>query len=580
VNFSCFSDKSFSGFNPVCQGKFSIFTSGNPMIFNSIEFLFFLIIVYTTYRLLPFRGQNRMLLVASYVFYGWWDARFLFLILLTSSLDFCSALMIGQGRMTTRQRVVPTTALLLAALLFVTVQWQAIQFSLAPFQLSIAWADLLPSEWTGWLVWLATLVAVLIANLIYPYLVSLPENRRSNFCLATSITINLGILAIFKYCNFFVDSAEAVMSSVGWQADFFTLNVLLPVGISFYTFQSMSYTIDVYRKEIPPVQRLSDFALSISFFPQLVAGPIVRAADLVPQITKPRQITVDQTIRGLYLILLGLFKKVAIADGIAGSVNAVYGTTGAVSWLDVVAATLLFTFQIYCDFSGYSDIARGTAKLFGIELMLNFNLPYFSKTPSEFWRRWHISLSTWLRDYLYIPLGGNRKGNTYRNLMTTMVLGGLWHGAAWNYVLWGFYQGTLLCIYRALGIRDTKSAKGNAFALKRFLPAAGATLLFFTLMCYGWLLFRATSFEQIATFTKILFTDFGNFSLTMPRPTLSGIIGLLVLVVYECLEYGAGTAHFYYRVPSVLRGAFYAVLTTLILMGASNAASQFIYFQF
>ncbi|MBF2046190.1 MAG: MBOAT family protein [Elainella sp. C42_A2020_010] len=551
------------------------------MVFNSIEFLVFLIIVYTAYRLLPFRGQNRMLLVASYIFYGWWDARFLFLILLTSTLDFCSALMIGQGQMSTRQRVVSTTALLAAALLFVTVQWQAVQFSLTPFQLAIDWSNLLPSAWTGWLVWLGTLAAVLLANGLYPYLVALPENRRSNLCLATSITINLGILAVFKYFNFFVDSAEAALSSVGWQADFFSLGVLLPVGISFYTFQSMSYTIDVYRREIPPVQRLSDFALSIGFFPQLVAGPIVRAADLLPQISKPRQIKFDQTIRGLYLILLGLFKKVAIADGIAGSVNAVYGTTGAVSWLDVVAATLLFTFQIYCDFSGYSDIARGVAKLFGIELMLNFNLPYFSKTPSEFWRRWHISLSTWLRDYLYIPLGGNRKGNTYRNLMTTMVLGGLWHGAAWNYVLWGFYQGTLLCIYRALGIRESKqSTQRNSFNLKQFLPAATATVLFFGLVCYGWLLFRATSFEQIVRFTQILFTDFGNFSLSMPRPTLSGMIGLLVLIVYECLEYSAGNAHFYYRIPSLFRGAFYAVLTTLILMGASNAASQFIYFQF
>ncbi len=551
------------------------------MVFNSIEFLVFLIIVYTAYRLLPFRGQNRMLLVASYIFYGWWDARFLFLILLTSTLDFCSALMIGQGQMSTRQRVVSTTALLAAALLFVTVQWQAVQFSLTPFQLAIDWPNLLPSAWTGWLVWLGTLAAVLLANGLYPYLVALPENRRSNLCLATSITINLGILAVFKYFNFFVDSAEAALSSVGWQTDFFSLGVLLPVGISFYTFQSMSYTIDVYRREIPPVQRLSDFALSISFFPQLVAGPIVRAADLLPQISKPRQIKFDQTIRGLYLILLGLFKKVAIADGIAGSVNAVYGTTGAVSWLDVVAATLLFTFQIYCDFSGYSDIARGVAKLFGIELMLNFNLPYFSKTPSEFWRRWHISLSTWLRDYLYIPLGGNRRGNTYRNLMTTMVLGGLWHGAAWNYVLWGFYQGTLLCIYRALGIRESKqSTQRNPFNLKQFLPAATATVLFFGLVCYGWLLFRATSFEQIVRFTQILFTDFGNFSLSMPRPTLSGMIGLLVLIVYECLEYSTGNAHFYYRIPSLFRGAFYAVLTTLILMGASNAASQFIYFQF
>ncbi|HEY9641328.1 MAG TPA: MBOAT family O-acyltransferase, partial [Coleofasciculaceae cyanobacterium] len=410
--------------------------------------------------------------------------------------------------------------------------------------------------------------------------------RRRNICLTISIIVDLSILALFKYFNFFVDSAEALLHSIGLQVDFVVLNLLLPVGISFYTFQTMSYTIDVYRKELEPANRFSDFALSVCFFPHLVAGPIVRAADLMPQFTKPRKITFNESMRGLYLILFGLFKKVAVADGIAGSVNAVYNTTGTVSWLDVVAATLLFTFQIYCDFSGYTDIARGVAKLFGVDLVINFNLPYFSKTPSEFWRRWHISLSTWLRDYLYIPLGGSRKGNsrTYQNLMATMLLGGLWHGAAWNYVLWGFYQGSLLCIYRALGIRDSspssQSKTQSSLNFQDLFKSIAAILFFFGLTCYGWLLFRANSLDQIVTFTKILFTDFGNFSLSMPKPTFSGLLGLSVLIIYELAEYQAENVRFYSRYPAVLRGAFYGILTLLILMGTSNVSAQFIYFQF
>ena len=555
------------------------------MLFNSIEFLVFLVIVYTLYRVLPFRGQNLMLLVSSYIFYGWWDKQFLFLILLITSLDFCSALVIGQGELTVIQRRLPSWVVILSAFFCVTVQWEAIRFSLNPWVMTVEWSRLLPQLGTGWLVFLGAIAAVAIANFFYPKLISLPERRRKNICLGLSITIDLLILAFFKYFNFFVGSAVDLLHSIGLPADFTTLNILLPVGISFYTFQTMSYTIDVYRRELEPAQKFSDFALSVCFFPHLVAGPIVRAADLMPQFILPRTITFDQTLRGLYLILFGLFKKVAIADGLAGSVNAVYNSTGSVSWIDVVAATLLFTFQIYCDFSGYTDIARGVAKLFGVELVVNFNLPYFSRTPSEFWQRWHISLSTWLRDYLYISLGGNRKGNlnTYRNLMTTMVLGGLWHGAAWNYVLWGFYHGALLCIYRVLGIRDPKKSSQSGkpvFNLKKFLTSTAATLIFFGLTCYGWLLFRANSLEQIVSFTRILFTDFGNFSLTMPKPNLSGLMGLAVLIVYEFAEHSVNKVHFYRQYPALLRGAFYAILTLLILMGTSNAPAQFIYFQF
>ena len=555
------------------------------MLFNSIEFIIFLGIVYPLYRVLPFRGQNFLLLMASYIFYGWWNQQFLFLILLITSVDFCSALIIGKGYLTDKQRRLPSLILVSAAFLFVTVQWKAIHFSLTPLSLSAEWGNLLPSGWTGWLVFLGTLVAVAIANFLYPKLISLPEQRRKKLCLTLSIILDLSILGLFKYFNFFVDSAEGLLQSLGVQVNPVALNLLLPVGISFYTFQTMSYTIDVYRKELDPANRFSDFALSVCFFPHLVAGPIVRAADLMPQFTKPRTITFNESMRGLYLILFGLFKKVAIADGLAGSVNAVYNTTGAVSWLDVVAATLLFTFQIYCDFSGYTDIARGVAKLFGVNLVINFDLPYFSKTPSEFWQRWHISLSTWLRDYLYFSLGGNRKGKlrTYQNLLTTMVLGGLWHGAAWNYVLWGFYQGSLLCIYRALGIRDTKASHADrqtSFDLQKLLKSVAAIAIFFGLTCYGWLLFRANSLEQILTFTRILFTDFGNFSLSMPKPTLSGLLGLIVLIIYEFSEYQARNVRFYSQYPAIVRGAFYGILALLILIGTSNVQAQFIYFQF
>lgn len=544
------------------------------MIFNSIEFLFFLLIVYTAYRLLPFRPQNLMLLVASYVFYGWWDQRFLFLILLTTSVDFCCALLIGEGRMTRSERFVPSAWLLSAAFFFTTLNWDAINLG----QRSIDWANLFPPSWTGWLVLIAAIVGVAGANLLYPRVVAMPAERRCKLLLISSIVINLGILCVFKYFNFFVGSAESLLSSVGLPTYSFTLNLLLPIGISFYTFETMSYTIDVYKGKMQPTHQFSVFALFLAFFPRLVAGPIVRAEDLIPQFSQPRTLNFDQTVRGLFLILFGLFKKVAIADGLAGSVNAIYGASGAVSWLDVVAATLLFTFQIYCDFSGYSDIARGVSKLFGIELTLNFNLPYFSKTPSEFWRRWHISLSTWLRDYLYISLGGNRKGNfrTYQNLMLTMALGGLWHGAAWNYVVWGIYQGALLCIYRFLGLDSKKAGDPNPPLLR----SVGMMAIFFVLTCYGWLLFRANSFGQIAEFTRVLFTDIGNFSLSMPKPTLPALLGLPLLVLYELLEYRAATAHFYYRYSALIRGAFYAALTMLIVMGTSNAPAQFIYFQF
>jgi D-alanyl-lipoteichoic acid acyltransferase DltB (MBOAT superfamily) len=289
-------------------------------------------------------------------------------------------------------------------------------------------------------------------------------------------------------------------------------------------------------------------------------------------------------LEGLNLILWGFFKKVAIADSFAISVNSVYENQGSSSGGDVAIATMLFAFQIYCDFSGYTDIARGISKLLGIELMLNFNMPYFSKDPSEFWQRWHISLSTWLRDYLYIPLGGNRRGNTYKNLMITMILGGLWHGAGWNFILWGIYQGSLLCLYRFFKIPTIiQSITSNHSRIKSDGITILSTGLFFVLTCYGWLLFRANSFSQIVEFSQVLITDLGNMDLQLQKPALSGLLGLPILVISDFCAYYLKPQLANFKLNSYvyfLRGGLYASLVLLIIMGASNGSSQFIYFQF
>jgi D-alanyl-lipoteichoic acid acyltransferase DltB (MBOAT superfamily) len=295
---------------------------------------------------------------------------------------------------------------------------------------------------------------------------------------------------------------------------------------------------------------------------------------------------------GVQLILYGLFKKVAIADGLAVSVNSVYNSSGTVSSGDVGFATLLFAFQIFCDFSGYTDIARGVAKLFGIELTLNFDLPYFSRNPSEFWRRWHISLSSWLRDYLYIELGGNRKGNlrTYLNLIITMVLGGLWHGAAANFMLWGAYQGTLLAGHRLLTGReekfptDTKTeADAPPSAPRRFakrVASLARIAFFFLFVCYGWLLFRATSLEQIIAFTGKLVGLAPSVSSVMMKPPLAAIFGLVILLCLQFAEWVDGRRDVFRFLPASLQGLFYAVIIFDLFMGMSNVPAQFIYFQF
>ncbi len=554
------------------------------MLFNSIEFFLFFGILYSLYRLLPFRGQNWLLLCAGYLFYGWWDVRFLFLIAFSTTVDFWIGLLLSEGKVPRRERITASLFLVGAAAFFLNLDWQA----LVAGQLG----DVLAPTSLGLSTLGGTIVIVALANLIHGRVSALEPERRRRLLLFVTVAVNLGFLGVFKYFNFFADSARVLIESVGWSADRFHLDVILPVGISFYTFQSLSYTLDIGRGRIKAVHRFWDFALFVAFFPPMVAGPIERARHLLPQLQQPRTIRLNQSIYGIQLILLGLFKKVAIADGLATSVNSVYNSTGVVSGTDVALATLLFAFQIFCDFSGYTDIARGVAKLLGIELALNFDLPYFSRNPSEFWRRWHISLSSWLSDYLYIPLGGNRKGEarTYVNLMATMTLGGLWHGAAANFILWGMYQGALLCGHRAITGKEEKLPTGVKLEgdapphAPHRLVQGGINLarigFFFLFVCYGWLLFRANSFDQIVHFTGAMAGLGPSVSSVIMTPPLAAVAGLLVLLALQFIEWVDGRRDSYRHWPRPLQGGLYAVLIFILAMGTSNAPAQFIYFQF
>src|SRR5260221_7855465 len=472
------------------------------MLFNSLEFIVFLILVYVLYLALPFRLQNYMLLVTSYIFYGWWDVRFLFLVAISTTVDFWVGLLIENGRLSRRQLIGPTLFLGLSAIAFLCVKLDVLWTpSQQPPDLAalIRWA-VIPWVLLGAIIFAA---GVGVVALVLQFL---QGQRRRLFCLMISVTTQLGLLAVFKYFNFFIESLSQALSNIGLDASSFHLDIVLPVGISFYTFQSLSYPIDIYRRQFKPTEWFFDFALFVAYFPQLQAGPIERARQLLPQLSRPRQLSFDQTARGLYLILFGFFKKIAIADGVAPVVDQVFGSGGRISWIDVVAGTVFFAVQIYCDFSGYTDIARGISKLLGIELVTNFRQPYFATNPQDFWRRWHISLSMWLRDYLYISLGGNRGSLAFicRNIMITMLLGGLWHGAAWNYVLWGFYQGTLLCVYHVWQHNHQTVKEKSA---RNWISQPVKIIGFFALVCYGWLLFRAHSFAQNLDFFPILVTD-------------------------------------------------------------------------
>jgi alginate O-acetyltransferase complex protein AlgI len=404
-----------------------------------------------------------------------------------------------------------------------------------------------------------------------------PERKRKAI-LSISMICNLVILGFFKYFNFFAGSLEVLLQKLGIHVSYSTLNIILPIGISFYTFQSMSYTIDVYRGELRAAKRFLDFALFVSFFPHLVAGPIMRAVDLLPQVLKPRKPTREQVIQGIHLMLWGFWKKVFVADNLAPIVGQVFANPSPTGF-QVVIAVYAFAWQIYCDFSGYTDIARGVAKLMGFELVLNFNLPYFSTNPKEFWTRWHISLSSWLRNYLYFPLGGNRgtTAQVYRNLMVTMILGGLWHGAAWNFVLWGFYQGALLVAHRALEPTLDKLFDA-ATPIGRGISLFVRIVVMFQLTCYGWLLFRAQSFAQIVQMTRALLHPLQGFDEALMLRVAAFATPLFLI---QCVQYFSGRLEFlsFRWMPMEFRFASYAVILYFVLFRAAQPQA-FIYFQF
>lgn len=477
------------------------------MLFNSFPFLVFFITVYAAYLALNHRFQNRMLLVASYVFYGWWDPRFLSLIFASTVIDYFCGLRIEASRTPARRRLF----------------------------------------------------------------------------LVFSVAANLGILGFFKYFNFFAENLRELFLLGGMDLNPVTLNIVLPVGISFYTFQTMSYTIDIYRGEMKPTRHFLDFALFVAFFPKLVAGPIERARHLLPQVLNTRSLSVEKFREGSYLILLGLFQKIVVADNLARIVDPVFTAAGPYQGGTVLLALYAFAFQIFCDFAGYSNIARGLGKLMGFDLMVNFREPYFSSGPREFWHRWHISLSTWLRDYLYISLGGNQKGTwrLYRNLMITMLLGGLWHGASWTFVIWGTYHGVLLVFYRLVDPVVQRVKAASSPFLKRCLRIF-SVFLFFHLTCYGWLLFRAQSTGQIASMTAALFQSMNLPDLFVAQGdmlrTLAGFLWLLIPV--EILQFRKNSETAVLRLPLVVRWTFYVLAFHMIAVYAVGTARQFIYFQF
>lgn len=401
------------------------------------------------------------------------------------------------------------------------------------------------------------------------------KSDRPHKFLYLSMTVNLGILGIFKYLNFLVDSSNAVMASAGFSYAIPGVELLLPVGISFYTFQSMSYMIDIHRGQLQPRTRFVDYALFVSFFPQLVAGPIVRASEFFKQLDEKRHFSFAMAQSGLLLIMLGLVKKVVFADNLALFVDPVFNAPENHSGMMNLLAVYAFAFQIYFDFSGYSDIAIGVAKLLGFTFPRNFMHPYVSLSFQDFWRRWHMTLSRWLRDYLYISLGGNRNGSykTMRNLFLTMFLGGLWHGASWNFAIWGVLHGVYLAVER-FNSRFQWLVLNNRHLVVRLLK----WLLVFHLVCFAWIFFRAADFADSATMIQQIFTMQGQFKFTIHNTLPIVVIGLLPLL--HLLQARLDL----FEKSSTLKTAPYVTLQCLLaivlyLFSSQNSGS-FMYFQF
>ena len=475
------------------------------MLFNSLPFLLF----FPTFLVLYFlsRGRARMWIcvAASYLFYAWWDWRFLAVLIGSTALDFLIGLRLGMSS----------------------------------------------------------------------------EPRLRRILVLVSVTANLGLLGFFKYFHFFADSFVRASSAIGLAVNEPFLQIILPVGISFYTFQSLSYTLDVYWRHIDVEHDFARYAAFVAFWPQLVAGPIVRARHLLPQLRRDHRFDGHAFVVGLHLMIWGFFKKVVIADSLAAVVDARFATPGAHGTLSLLVGVGFYAFQIYCDFSGYSDIAIGAARVLGFDFGLNFDKPYFSRSFSEFWTRWHISLSSWLRDYLYIPLGGNRNGTiaTYRNLMIVMLLGGLWHGANWTFVLWGTLHGVFLIAQRLTSNRYRRMAE--SLGLPEPVRAALAVSTVFVLTCFAWIFFRASSVGVALDIIGRIFTTGALWDTRVPMAfdVAKGLFVIGVLLASEVI----GSRP---RVRGALNGSVWprlalasAMLWGIVLFG-TFAGARFIYFQF
>ncbi|MCX7549065.1 MBOAT family protein [Xanthomarina sp. F1114] len=475
------------------------------MLFNSLDFAVFLPIVFVLYWFIfqrSLKWQNLLLLVASYVFYGWWDWRFLGLIMFSTLVDYLVALDLAKQQQLTKRKLL----------------------------------------------------------------------------LAISLICNLGLLGFFKYYNFFIESWVDAWESLGINMSVSTLSIILPVGISFYTFQTLSYTIDVYRKQLKPTKNLIQFASYVAFFPQLVAGPIERAKQLLPQFSRPRVFNTDMALSGVSLIIWGLFKKMVVADNCAFFVNQIFDGAGNYSSAELFLGAVLFGFQIYGDFSGYSDIAIGVARLFGFSLMTNFSFPYFSRDIAEFWRRWHISLSTWFRDYLYIPLGGSRgtKWQGIRNVFIVFLVSGFWHGANWTFIIWGGLHGLL---FLPLLIQKKNRKYIDATYLK--LNQLPRILFTFILVCLAWVFFRADTLSIAWDMLQQIFS-FSSGSLVLFYATsksllfsLITIFGILVLLFFEFKTVQTNKKEVTLSTSKLI---FIALL--IVFMGVYKNPSDFIYFQF
>lgn len=407
------------------------------------------------------------------------------------------------------------------------------------------------------------------------------DERKRKFFLGLSLFTNLSLLGFFKYFNFFIDSFVSLFALFGVEIQSTYLNIILPVGISFYTFQTMSYTIDIYRRKMEPAKDFSDFALFVAFFPQLVAGPIERASHLLPQILKPRKVTLELFYQGAFLVYWGIFLKVFIADNLATIVDPVFaGKPGSENGVIVLIAIYAFAFQIYCDFAGYSYVARGLCKCMGFDIMVNFNVPYFAKNPQDFWKRWHISLSSWLRDYLYISLGGNKNGQwkTYRNLTLTMLIGGLWHGAAWTFIVWGAYQGGLLVVHRFFQPYFSKLDIISSVLTRRGWEAV-KILIFFQFVCLGWLIFRADSMSTVSNMLTAIFSNFTFVEdVSFNLQYLVFFSGILIIV--QWFQYHKDDLLIVYKAPQWVKVIFYSITLLLIIVFGVTNGSEFIYFQF